>query len=170
MTQSDTFQVISDKVRGVLDKVAPMNPSEKQERRTYRFPISPDSRKIVRQKKDLHVEYLKSIRRKEAPEISSQKLRDYKSCRNAAKSLCREIKSNYDSDRICKSINSTKNIWELLRVLNPAKKLSRLPETLKINGKSGTDLANHMAQFYYKRARLVPDDEAEQFKEFIPFP
>ena len=168
MTQSQIFEWIEDKLKSLLDKVCPLNSTEKVEKKIYRVPVSKEFRALKRKR----IKILNRWRSK-----NSSDTENCVSLRNKLREITKELRKKfrqeereYINNSIRKKLSGSKHIWEFINQSKLAKKPNLCPDSLVIAGKSKTDLANHLAQFLDARANLVPDEIAHAASGHIPLP
>ena len=96
--------------------------------------------------------------------------RDYKLVRNKKNQLVKIERNSQQAEKLYNGIQSNANVWDIIKKFLPDPHYTSPMSALMIKGKSGIDLANHMATFFLDRAHLVTDQEAEECSNFIPYP
>ena len=78
--------------------------------------------------------------------------------RNKVTSLCRKFRCQYIENKI-KNQPNINAIQKTFNFLTKKPKVGKPNEIIVIDGKYGTELANHMSDYFKERANLVPDSE-----------
>ena len=138
--------------RIILDKEIPTYPTNSSKRiKIFRTPLSPGIVTEIKEKKKLHKFRHSSIRN----------WRKYKLQRNKVVNLVRKAKADYCNNQIKKQ-NTAQDIQKTIDRLHNHynSKIHNDNTKLEVNGYSGFELANKMAQYYKDRAEnLVTDQE-----------
>ena len=108
-----------------------------------------------------------ACRKKVSPVTLKKRRAKYTAIRNAKNCLVRFEKNMQQSDKLYDGIHNANSVWEILRKFLPDPHYNSPKRKMEIQGKTGTNLANHMANFFLERAFLVSDELAENFSEFI---
>ena len=138
-------------------------------KRMYRFTMSKETR--LKRRKSLNLWYkLKRVQRENNQDPNIPKLLEqYRKAQKVFNSSKKKDKRRYFRNLITLKIQNKVYPWEIVKLLRP--KL-HVPDnqTTVINNKTGTGLANYMADYLYKRANLISDEEIKNNSEFIPLP
>ena len=170
MNQLQLFNFIWEKVKGVLDVHNPLNKGGLLKKRIYRFTLSPEVKKLQAQVRDAKNKHRAAKRKKLPTHLLEPIAAKYRELRNKKNQLCKIERNTQMSNKLYDGIKKCDNVWDIIRKFLPDPHYTPPVKKMTINGKSGTDLANHMAKFFFDRAHLVSDEEADVCKNFIPFP
>ena len=177
LTQSESFALFQSELVQVLDEVCPLNEAKIQERKIYRFDMSRESRKYFFEARRV-LDAKRTIRRKllaDPEDFFLVRSYDdicsyYRKVRNKKKNLIRADKTRSDNIKLDRALSKSKNIWKFIKQARPSEKIDQNKVELNINGKTGQDMVNHMSDYIYKRARLVPEVNVQEHADWIPMP
>ena len=171
MPQHEALCHIAATTRAVLDIHNPLNTNEKLRKRIYRFIMSKKTKKLQRNMRKAQDRYRTAKRKKSASKRKLDELwLSYKRTRNVYNNSARDDKRKYDSSKLYDGVQNSSNVWRILKQFDPTPDESAPKPEISIKGKTGTDLANHMATFFLDRAKLVSDEDAKKNIVHVPVP
>ena len=170
MDHDEIVSYTQKSIKESLDRHNPMNSSQEFKKRIYVKPQSEDLRNARFFRNLLFNRYRKAKRQKASEEIFAVKWDAYRVSRNFVTKMKREESYQFHKNFVQKAIDEGKNIWQSIKKFQPSKRVDTSRSTIQINGKSGVDLANHMANFIAGRAKLVSTTQVSEHSEFIPYP
>ena len=169
--QDVALDTISSTIREVLDRHNPLNKPEKLSKKIFRFIMSKSTMKLKKAMRKAQDLYRTAKRRRSSDHGEVEKLkRTYAKKRNAYNIAVRADKQKYGSSKLFDGVSASSSVWQVLKKFDPTPCKDDAKPEISIKGKSGTDLANHMAKFFHQRAKLVSDEEAEKHIHNVPFP
>ena len=145
------YDSLMPKIRNIVDEIIPTNPMGASERMHYRFPIPFSLKKDIQQKKFLD-------RHKHKTNEDYEK---YRVVRNRVKVGCDKAAKDYYNS-IFKKAKDVSTISDTLNYIqkNKITNIKGNPDKFEVQGKSGIELANGLAEFMKGRAEnLVTDEE-----------
>ena len=167
--QADHLNFIWETIKSVLDRLNPLNRSGELKKKIYRFTISKELKQCLAK-----VQKARNLWRREKRKSHSSKAMRlharYKKLRNEKNMLVKVEKNLHVSSKIYDGIENASSVWEILRKFLPDPHFKAPQPKIEINGKTGVELANHMAKFFLERAFLVSDESAAEHADSIPFP
>ena len=173
--QSKGMQIIEKAIKTVLDKFCPLNSRDQKSKKVFRI-FNSQKTKCYRNK--VH-RLLKQKRRLERQigQVSPDDdilinyhsvITELSKANKALKKSVKHDKMSQFEDKCNDYINDPHKIWEFSKACDKQTKASNEP--LKLKGKEGTDLANHMKDYMHKRAHLVDEHTIAQHAQYIPYP
>jgi hypothetical protein len=168
LDQKDGLCIIEKTIVEVLDKFSPLNSGREQVKRLYRFKMSETTRELKKSFKTTWKICQQNSRGKST--IIMKELKDnFKAIRKEYNYSKRRDKRRYSNKQLTLKINEGVDTWSIIKSLKP-KPLHSDEQVTVINGKYGTDLANHMADYLHDRANLVSDKEILDHIDHVPLP
>ena len=165
-SHSEGLDIIKYHTTQVLDKYCPFNPAEKKVKKIYRNIMSAECRRIKRERISCLNNVRKLIKRKAVEAMVSAAKADLKTKTKAYKKLLKKERSS--SSITMHNKISKNNFWKFI---NDSKSNNEIDVTLielSIKGKSGSELANHMAEYLHMRANLVSNVDVEKIALIYP--
>ena len=139
-------------LKRIFDKYIPENRKEGfYNKRYFDVPYNREIRDEIKLKDKLRRQY-----RMNPSEIN---LAARNKQRNLVTNLTRNFKKDYQSNLLTHSadLNSVKHVYKTLEILQISPNHHKEPQRIVIDGKTGTDLANHLSEYFRSRAEdLVP--------------
>ena len=170
MNQTDIISYVQATLRTILDRHNPLNSSGLHTKKIYSFTMSKKLRDMRKERNLLYNKYRYAKRNSSSKQEIEIRYNAYKKSRNACTSLTREEQSSYKVSIIDDGLANSKHIWDFIKKFHPDKTVDTSKTEIVIDGMKGIDLANKMASYLLKRARLVPTGEVEKNSAFIPYP
>ena len=169
---SEALSFLKKSMTPYLNQFCPFYKNEPIEYKIYNFPISQATRKLKEARTRALRKYGRIRRNKSNSDVEvEQAHREFKQARNAVTHAIRNEKLNFIENIIDDFIlQNPQKAWSAINILKNKKSSSAEKKTLEIKGKTGTELADHMANYLHGRTYLVSDDEISSHADFIPFP
>jgi hypothetical protein len=172
-TQSQIFEYLEVTLRATLDLYAPHNDGLKKTRKMFRVPVSDEFRALSKKRFSILGEWRK-IRRMNPDIVTLCKVDDIRKrlreANNAVKYRHKKDCYEYHRNLMKSDIENSKDVWDFIKRCQSRPTDQRVPDLLNIGGKTGNDLANHMADFLHKRANLVSSTQVKAYANHIPWP
>ena len=166
--QVESFTLLMELMVTVLDIYAPMNKSGKLTKRIYRFTMPHELRKLQKCLRHAKNKW-REVKRKKGTHVKSSHEK-YRKLRNKFNKAVKSCRNQQKSAKLYDGIMTHNNIWSIIKKFLPDPDYQPPSKKMEIKGKSGIELANHMAQFFYDRAHLVSDEEALACVSHVPEP
>lgn len=176
-TQSECYEFIENTLKSVFDKFCPLNSSEKKTRRIYKKDMSKSCRdkKCTRLNKlNVYKRAKKNLKRSPRCKILQKRVavakHYYQKANVGYRSLLKKesvLASKLEADKIRNNPNYK---WEFRKKCQSSKPTDTSNIAVEIDGKSGTQLANHMNQYLLDRAHLVPETVINDHQFALPLP
>ena len=154
----------------VLDTYAPMNKAGVHTKRIYRFTMPKDLRKLKKSLQEAKNKWRVAIRQKKKSSVTNRCRESYRRQRNKYNKAVKNCKNKQKASKLYDGIMTHNNIWSIVKKFLPDPDYRPPSVKMEIRGKSGKELADHMAKFFYDRARLVSDEDAIKCEAHIPLP
>ena len=168
--QSEILEFIRWQTRETLDKHNPLNKSGLHRKKIFRVPMSEKTRGLIQDfytaKRNLHIAERKNL----PPDVLIARKRAFIAARRAKKHQVRKETREYRRGKLEAQVEGGCNPWEIIKRCFPDKRPALPSEPLEIKGKTGVDLADHMAEYFYKRAKLMSDEDIEEHYVYVPLP
>ena len=169
-SQSEILEFIRWQTREVLDKHNPLNKKGLHKKKIYRIPLSNLSRELIKSFHSAKISLHKAERNKMPPPVLMERRQAFKAARRAKKQQVRRDTRKYRRGKLEAEVNGDCGAWDIIKRCFPEKR-PPLPTTpLEIRGKQGDELADHMANYFYNRARLVSDEDIAKHSDYVPLP
>ena len=177
LTQSESFELFEKTLVPILDQFCPLNPSEQQTRKVYRFYASPETRRVIKKMKGVYkARILIKNKLNEDPDDFFLNL-DFKNIDVIYKKLRKERKRLVKSDkraiacrRLDDSLSRSKNVWNYIKQTRTSDRIDQNKVELNIRGKTGQDMVHHMTDYIHGRAHLVAKEDIIEHRNWIPMP
>ena len=166
----ESMRLISDLLIQVLNIYSPLNEPGMLTKRIYRFTMSPELRKLKKLLVCAKNKWRMAVRQKKKSRIVTVCRDKHRVLRNRYNRAVKSCKHKQKASKLYDGIMSHNNIWSIIKKFLPDPDYRPPSVTMEIKGKSGKELADHMAKFFYDRAHLVSDEEALACEAFIPTP
>ena len=170
LSQDEHLAFILETVKASLDKHNPLNREGKLVKHIYRFTLSKKAQDLMHETRLARNAWRFACRKKLNCATIHKRREAFKNIRNKKNALVNLEKTSQCAAKIYDGIKNSSCVWEILRKFLPDPHFKPLRQKLEINGKTGIELANHMANFFRERAHLVSDENAADCSESIPFP
>jgi len=165
LNQVQLYSEIVKHVTETLDIYSPLNPSDKMEKKIYRFIQKPETTRLVSQKRAAYRQYLSAKIKNQA--CVSERWTQYKKKRNKANIAARKDRDRYSVGLLEVNLKDSKSVWDYIRSFEGVKDFNTNEITLSINGREGAELAERFADYFYKRSNLVDAENAQCFEEHM---
>ena len=176
-TQSQLLQFLTDIVTDVLDNYCPYNTPDKVTFKKYRQNLPREIKSMIYRRKTVLNAYRRAKRRFNCdPDcMVLKRFRDetYNHLRSLTKvrdQALKKHKRNTEKRAFTHAMKSSNNIWEFVKMNKSSENFDLEKMDFIIKEKSGCELANHLSDFIYKRANLVPDSLVAEHAHAIPLP
>ena len=175
-TMTECHKAIECSLVKVLDKFCPMNKNEAKTIKVYRKrrdkPVIVSKNRIkfrLGQVRKIKRKLLRDPNNTHLKSKLDHKLNILKWETKRYKSMLKNLNKKVSRDEGNKIINDPLNMHKYINSFKQVSKKS-FEGSLQIDGKSGSDLVEHMAKYTHRRALLVSDKEIEDHAEYIPYP
>ena len=169
MEQHEIVAYVQETVRQTLDKYNPLNKPGLYKKEIYAFPMSKELLDLKKYRNSLYNEYRYSKRRDFLSSQTQERYNKYKKIRNEFTRKKREEQSAYKVSIINDGLANSRHVWDFIKKFQPGKHVDTSKSVVSIDGFVGTALANKMANYLEKRAKLVPSNVIENCSAFIPY-
>ena len=169
LTQVQHMNFIGAVVKTVLDRYNPLNKPEKLTKRIYRFTVSKETKTVMSLARKARDAWRVACRRQLHCSLVESRYAQYKALRNKKNCMVKYEKNTQQSNKIYSGVRNAKCVWDILRKFFRDPHYTPPRQRIRIKGKTGIELADHMANFCLERALLVTDEEATVCSEYIPF-
>ena len=92
----------------------------------------------------------------------------FKQVRNLTNQAVRRERLAYKSTMVDRERINSFSSWELIQKFDNPKNIDNSNKELSIDGYTGDALVNHMAEYIFKRAKLVSEDDIKSHRSFLP--
>ena len=174
--QKESMELMEFSIRRVLDKYAPLNKSKKIETKNFRFQTS---RKFIclKHKQNRVLNALRKITKKlrKNPEDFFLKKdlvevqEKIRKIRKIVQRIKRNDKSLFENTQLNDVVKNNDKLWDFINKNKDKQEINQNDLNLNIDGKTGNEMAEHMANYLYDRAHLVENSEITQNSQYIPY-
>ena len=168
--RAESFKLLNELMVQILDVFAPMNEPKLLTKKIYRFVMPPELRKLKKPLNAAKNKWRMAVRQKKKASIVANCREKFRRLRNNYNRAVKNCRNKQKASKLYDGIMNNNNIWSIIKKFLPDPDYRPPSFKMEIKGKSGKELADHMAKFFYDRAHLVSDEEADEFKTFIPMP
>ena len=168
-THSLGIAKLTELITGVLDRYCPMNSPKPGTRKIFRKKLSEECLKLQRYRLKILTEVRKAYRVNDISKSIKLNLK-LKEITKKYTNLRRKNDKTHSKKDLNAHIKRCKGFWDFIKMNEPEKNIKQNTFSLSIQGKTGNEMANHMADFLVKRAFLVEASEIKENCESIPFP
>lgn len=172
LSQSECFSIIETSTRKVLDQLCPLNPDEAKIIRVWRERFSKEFR-VAKNRRLARLNEVRKARKNLARDpnndflirkvMSKEAKFRFEDSRYKAQRRQEQNRKNQEESKLIRE--DAKNIWQFVRSCDEIEKRSDSAKMVIKNQEGdifeGNNMANHMNEFLYNRARLVDDKTIE---------